>query len=83
LDEIVPMVTSNAARMTGHAGKLGTLAVGAPADISVLDDHRGPFTFRDNAGGEAAGDRLLAPAFCLKDGVRFDADAPILPAITA
>ena len=83
LEEVATMVTSNAARMIGRVGELGTLAIGTPADITVLDDHRGSFTFRDNAGGEATGDRLLAPAFCLKDGVRFDADAPILPAMAA
>ena len=29
------------------------------------------------------GERLLRPDFCLRDGVRFDADASILPVVEA
>jgi predicted amidohydrolase len=54
---------------------------GLNADIAVLADARGRFLFRDNSGGEAVGDRLLSPVFCLIAGQRVDAEAPILPRI--
>jgi dihydroorotase len=79
LEQVVPMVTRDAARMLGHEGELGTLRPGTVADVTVLDDRRGRFTLRDNGGTEVIAERLLAPAFCLRAGRRFDADAPILP----
>lgn len=47
--------------------------------MSVLDDNRGRFMLRDNEDTKVITDRLLTPAFCLRNGERFDADAPILP----
>lgn len=79
LERIVPMVTSNAARMLGLEGTLGTLPVGAIADVSVLDDERGRWKLRDNENTEVIAERLLRPAFCLRAGRRIGADAPILP----
>jgi len=83
LEQVVPMVTVNAARMIGMADTLGSLRVGGEADVSVLDDHRGRWTLRDNEGTEVAADRLLSPAFCLRAGERFDATASILPVAQA
>jgi dihydroorotase len=79
LEQIVPMVTRNAARMIGLEGELGTLRPGAVADVTVLDDRRGRFRLRDNSGTEVIADRCLTPAFCLRAGQRIEADAPILP----
>jgi dihydroorotase len=83
LEQVVPMVTSNAAAMLGMSGEIGALAVGRAADISVLHDERGRFRLRDNEKNEVVAERLLRPAFCLRAGRRFDADAPILPAAVA
>lgn len=83
LEQIVPMVTSNAAAMLGMTGELGSIEVGRVADISVLADNRGRFVLRDNEKNEVIAERLLQPAFCLRAGVRFDADAPILPVAVA
>ncbi|RMI40782.1 amidohydrolase/deacetylase family metallohydrolase [Streptomyces triticirhizae] len=79
LNEVVPMVTTNAARMIGMADELGSLAPGRVADVTVLADERGAFTLRDNEGTELVAERLLRPDFCLRAGARFDADSPILP----
>jgi dihydroorotase len=79
LQHVVAMATRNAARMIGMEGELGTLRTGGVADISVLDDQRGRWTLRDNEGTEVVAERLLAPAFCLRAGERFEADAAILP----
>ena len=83
LAQVVRMVTCNVVEVFGLPPELGTLAVGHPADVSVLHDERGRFALRDNEGTQLVGDRVLRPAFCLRDGVRFDADASILPAVEA
>jgi dihydroorotase len=79
LEQIVPMVTTNAAAMLGLGDEIGSLRPGTVADVSVLADERGQWVLRDNEGTEVAADRLLRPRFCLRAGQRFDADAPILP----
>jgi dihydroorotase len=79
LEQVVPMVTSNAARMIGMQEELAHLRVGAVADITVLSDARGRWFLHDNDGTAVETDRLLQPLFCLRAGRRFDADAPILP----
>ncbi len=83
LDAIVPMVTTNAAAMAGLGEGIGTLKPGAAADVTVLHDERGRWSLRDNEGTTVTTDRLLRPAFCLRAGVRFDADATILPVAEA
>jgi len=79
LEQLVPMVTTNAARMLGLEGEIGTLKPGTVADVSVLHDDRGQWTLRDNEGHEVETQRMLRPAFCLRAGHSVDADAPILP----
>jgi dihydroorotase len=83
LERVIPMVTSNAARMIGMQDHLGHLRVGGVADISVLSDARGRWLLGDNEGTEVRAERLLQPIFCLRAGHRFDATAPILPTVRA
>ena len=83
LEQVVRMVTINVVDIFGLPKELGTLAVGNPADVSVLDDERGRWVLRDNEGTQVVADRQLRPAFCLKDGVRIDARASILPKLEA
>jgi dihydroorotase len=83
VEQVVRMVTCNVVDLFKLPKELGTLAVGNPADISVLHDERGRWALRDNEGTQLVGDRLLRPAFCLKDGVRYDAQASILPVVQA
>jgi dihydroorotase len=79
LGHVVRMVTSNVVDIFGLPASLGTLAVGSPADVSVLHDERGRWKLVDNEGTQIVANRMLRPDFCLRDGVRFDADASILP----
>jgi len=79
LAQVVPMVTSNAARMADVGDEIGALKPGMAADVSVLDDVRGRFKLQDNEKTEVIAERLLVPAFCLRAGRRFEATAPILP----
>jgi dihydroorotase len=83
LQQVVPMVTSNAAVMAGLPDRIGALKPGMEADVSVLNDVRGRFKLQDNERTEVIAERLLEPAFCLRAGRRFDATAPILPRAVA
>lgn len=79
LEDIVPMVTTHCADMLGMTGEIGTLAPGTEADVSVIDMLSGKWTLVDNSRTEVTTDTLLVPAFCLRAGVRYKANAPILP----
>lgn len=79
IEQVVPMVTSNPAKMCGMENEMGTLKPGLDADISVLHDERGAFVLRDNEGTQVKTDRLVRPAFCVRQGVTYEADANILP----
>jgi len=79
LDHVVAMATCNARRYLGLPADLGHLGIGAAGDVSVLNDDRGRFVLSDNEGTQVVTDRVLTPAFCFRNGVRFDAVAPILP----
>jgi dihydroorotase len=83
LDHVVAMATCNAQRIFGLSGDLGHLGVGAVADVTVFDDQRGRFVLTDNEGTQVMTDRVLAPLFCLKGGVRHEATAAILPQVQA
>jgi dihydroorotase len=83
LEKVVPMVTSNPAKMLARESEIGALKVGMGADVSVLNQLTGRFALRDNDNNEVLADRLLQPAFCLRAGVRYDAVAPILPQAVA
>jgi len=79
LRHVVAMATCNAARMAGLQAVCGSLTPGFDADVTVLDEASGRWVLRDNEGTQVVADRLLSPSFCLRRGVRFDADASILP----
>jgi dihydroorotase len=82
-EDVVPMVTSHPAQMLGMSDQLGALKPGYAADVTVLWDDRGRFILRDNEDTRVVAERLLRPAFCLRNGKRFDADSPILPKVIA
>lgn len=79
LEQVVPMATINPARiLLRESDDAGTLRVGAVADVSVLDDQRGKWILRDTSNDQVTTGRLLRPAFCLRAGIRFDANSPFL-----
>jgi len=82
LEQVVPMVTSNAARMLGLQHEAGHLRLGGIADISVLSDESGQWTLQDNEGTKLQATRLLQPRFCLRAGELTHATAPILPSLS-
>ena len=79
LEDVIPMVTSNCAVMLGMEKEIGTLKPGVEADVTVLNDERGVWTLSDNSGAQVKAERMLTPAFCLRAGKRYTANASILP----
>ncbi|HVZ51656.1 MAG TPA: amidohydrolase/deacetylase family metallohydrolase [Pseudolabrys sp.] len=83
LEEVIATVTANPAVMVRMENEIGSLQVGRKADISVLEMQSGRFKLSDNSGVEVVTDKLIRPVFCLRDGVRFDSDSPLIPAAIA
>src|ERR1700752_2812422 len=58
LKQVVPMVTSNSAKMLVRENEIGALKVGMAADVSVLNQLAGHFILRDNDKNEVIAERL-------------------------
>ena len=59
--------------------QIGSLQPGFDADISVLKVESGRFKLSDNSGAQVTSDHLVRPSFCLRAGVRYDADSVLIP----
>jgi dihydroorotase len=61
LEQVVAMATINPAKIIGRVEKLGTLQLGAAADISVMELVEGPVGFVDTRANARQGQRYLKP----------------------
>jgi dihydroorotase len=61
VDQIIARATVNAARIFDAFNDRGTLNVGAPADVAVLELREGTFEFLDNYQGKRTGRQRLFP----------------------
>ena len=71
LAEVVAMTTSAPARVIGRLPKHGTLQVGAPADLSLLELVEGAVEFVDTRNNKRTGRVHLKPAGTIVAGVAF------------
>ncbi|SIR47226.1 amidohydrolase family protein [Pseudacidovorax sp. RU35E] len=71
LEQVVAMVTQVPARVIGREPKLGTLQLGAPADLSLLEVVEGPVGFVDSRNNRRDGKVHLRPAGNIVSGVAF------------
>jgi dihydroorotase len=71
LERVVAMATSAPARVIGKVPKLGTLQVGAPADLSIMEVVEGPVSFVDTRNNKREGKMFLRPAGTVTGGVAF------------
>jgi dihydroorotase len=62
LSQIIACGTVNAARVFPSFDDRGTLNVGAPADVAILELRQGTFEFLDNYKGTRTGSQRLFPA---------------------
>ena len=71
LEQVVAMATAAPAKVIARNPKLGTLQVGAPGDVSVLDVVEGPVSFVDTRNNTRTGQRHLRPLHTVVAGVPF------------
>jgi dihydroorotase len=71
LDQVVGMATAAPARVIGRVPKLGTLQIGAPADLSIMEIVEGAVSFVDTRNNRRDGKMHLRPAGTVVGGVAF------------
>ena len=74
LPQVVTMSTANPAKAIGAEHRLGSLAVGRQADISVLDIREGDWTVYDVLKASMRVTRAFVPFVTVKKGVVFTPD---------
>jgi dihydroorotase len=68
LEDVIRCATATPARIFDFGAALGTLRVGAPADVSVFEVTEGEYEFVDSGGKRRTGTRRLAPYAAVRDG---------------
>ena len=76
LEQVVAMATSAPAKVIGRSPKLGTLQVGAPADVSMLEVVEGPVEFVDTRNNKRQGKVHLNPSGVVMAGVPYGRPYP-------
>ena len=71
LEQVVAMATINPARVINRAPKLGTLQVGAPGDVAIMELVEGPVSFVDTRNNKRDGKMYLKPVQTVAGGVPF------------
>ena len=74
LEQVVTMCTANPARAIGEEDRLGSLAVGRQADISVLDVRDGDWVVYDALRDSMRIDKAVVPLLTVKRGEVFEPD---------
>jgi dihydroorotase len=78
LEEVVQRATLEPAKIIGRVPGLGTLAVGAPADVAIFEYVDGPAVeFVDTRNNTKSGTKKLVPVLTVKDGRPFGRPYPI------
>ena len=68
LEEVIAATTLNASSAIGQTEVLGTLAVGAVGDATVIELQEGNFAYDDGNEGAVNADKRIAPYMTIKDG---------------
>ena len=74
LHDVVRMATWNPAGLVGMQQELGTLDEGTAADITILEQVTGGWTYEDSQGQTILGATALRPVLCFKGGEQFSVD---------
>jgi len=68
---VIAMATINPAKVINRAGKLGTLQVGAPGDVAIMELVDGSVSFVDTRNNRREGKVHLKPVQAVSAGVPF------------
>jgi dihydroorotase len=71
LEQVVTMATITPAKIINRAPKIGTLQVGAPGDVAIMDVVEGPVSFVDTRNNKRDGKVQLKPVQTVMNGVPF------------
>jgi dihydroorotase len=71
LEQVVAMATVNPAKVINRVPKLGTLEIGAPGDVAIMDVVEGPVSFVDTRNNKRDGRVFLKPVQTVSAGVPF------------
>ncbi|MDA9501220.1 amidohydrolase/deacetylase family metallohydrolase [Bradyrhizobium sp. CCBAU 11357] len=71
LEQVVAMATTAPAKIINRAPKIGTLQVGAPADVAIMELVEGPVSFVDTRNNRREGKAQLKPIQTVINGVPF------------
>ena len=71
LEEVVAMATVKPATVINRLPKLGTLQIGAPGDVSIMELVDGPVSFVDTRNNKREGKAYLKPVQTVAGGVPF------------
>jgi dihydroorotase len=71
LAQVVAMATTAPAKIINRAPKIGTLQIGAPGDIAIMELVEGQVTFVDTRNNKRDGKAYLKPVQTVINGVPF------------
>jgi dihydroorotase len=71
IEDVITMATANPARAINRMPKLGTLQVGAPGDVTLLEVVEGPVEFVDTRNNKRSGKVYIKPAQTVAAGIPF------------
>jgi dihydroorotase len=71
LEQVVAMATVNPARAIDRMPKLGTLQVGAPGDVTLIEIVEGPVEFVDTRNNKRTGKAYIKPVQTVAGGIVF------------
>jgi dihydroorotase len=71
LEQVVTMATSAPAKIINRAPKIGTLQIGAPGDVAIMEVVEGPVSFVDTRNNQRDGKAYLKPIQTVINGVPF------------
>lgn len=71
LEQVVAMATTAPAKIIDRAPKIGTLQIGAPGDVAIMELVEGPVSFVDTRNNKREGKAYLKPIQTVINGVPF------------
>jgi dihydroorotase len=71
LEDVVAMTTMAPAKIINRAPKIGTLQIGAPGDVAIMEMVEGPVSFVDTRNNKRDGKAYLKPVQTVINGVPF------------